>query len=74
MTAAAACGIGTLTSFVGLVLVGIGCLNHKGVWVPLTPPISSPKIFCKNSFSKSLIKICILCTPPLGWGPFSENP
>ena len=36
----------------------------KGVWVPLTSPISSPNIFCKMSFSKSLIKICILCTPP----------
>ena len=28
----------------------------------------------KHSFSKFLIKIYILYTPHLGWGPFSENP
>ena len=38
------------------------CIYNKGVWVPLTTPISSPKICCKNSFSKSRIKICILGT------------
>ena len=38
----------------------------RGSQCPLTPPKSSPKIFGKNSFSKSPIKICILCTPPYG--------
>ena len=37
---------------------------EEGVWVPLTPPISSPKNFVKKSFGKSLSKIINLCTPP----------
>ena len=39
-------------------------LVRRGSGSPWPPPISSPKIVCKHSFSKSLIKICILCIPP----------
>ena len=47
---------------------------HEGVGVPLTPPISSPNIFCNFSFNKSLSKISNLCNPPLWWEGFHENP
>ena len=39
--------------------------SNKGVWVPLTPPISLPKIFGTCSFTKTFSKIINLCTPPM---------
>ena len=38
--------------------------KHKGVCVPLTPPFLRRIFFVNILFSKSLSKICILCTPP----------
>ena len=44
-------------------------LYYKGVAltvaVPRPPPQIFAKDFCKKSFNKSLIKMCILCAPPM---------
>ena len=38
--------------------------KHKTLFTA-SPPKSSPKIFVKNNYSKSFIKICMLCIPPI---------
>ena len=48
--------------------------SNWGVWVPLIPPMSSPKKFRKHSSNKCLIKICILCTLPYEFPPAMRIP
>ena len=52
---------------------GVYNISHKGVWVPLTPPFLRRRFFVKNPLVNPLLK-SVSCVPPLGWGPFNENP